>query len=436
MESFLFFRLRRRGRGLPRFLSESADRFPLQITSENVRMNVLPSADAGAYVKIPARARLNFKLTPQTEGNRMKKIGIVPPPAPGTGYFNDKMFTPDSEVDRDSGVYVWKEMQDSLAERGCSLHTIDCFSDLREVDLFVFFWFDLSWYERVRKIGGLGRTVYAGIESPVFDENNDEKGLERMRRYFACILTWNDDLIDNSRRFFKVMCPYHFFVKKSGFLMDQEAFHKKKLLCNISGNKSSSVKNELYSERMRVIEYYDKRPDFGLYGVGWDRERYASYKGKVKNKSEAYENYKFALCLENLCNVKGYITEKILDAFCTGIVPIYAGASNCSAYIPDDCYIHYDAFGSPDELDRYLSGMEFDEYKGYLDRIEQYLASDKPAVFSPVRWAETLAGLANREPADDVNGNFLLYKAGLCADRWKKRARHLYHILTNRLLAP
>jgi hypothetical protein len=45
------------------------------------------------------------------------------------------------------------------------------------------------------------------------------------------------------------------------------------------------------------------------------------------NKISYLTNYKFNLCPEN-SNYKGYVTEKIFDAICSGCLPIYWGAEN------------------------------------------------------------------------------------------------------------
>jgi len=46
-----------------------------------------------------------------------------------------------------------------------------------------------------------------------------------------------------------------------------------------------------------------------------------------ENKIETISNYKFCICAENV-EYDGYVTEKIIDCFIAGTIPIYFGTSN------------------------------------------------------------------------------------------------------------
>lgn len=62
------------------------------------------------------------------------------------------------------------------------------------------------------------------------------------------------------------------------------------------------------------------------------------------------QNYKFAICYENIKNQNGYITEKIFDCFFAGCVPIYWGAKNVTKHIPKECFIDMRDFSSFEEV--------------------------------------------------------------------------------------
>lgn len=76
-------------------------------------------------------------------------------------------------------------------------------------------------------------------------------------------------------------------------------------------------------------------------------------------------------------NIKGYVTEKILDCLCMGIVPIYMGASNIDDYVPKDCFIKYESFGSLHELEKYLKEMDEIQYNHFLDAAKLYLSTGR-----------------------------------------------------------
>lgn len=258
--------------------------------------------------------------------------------------------------------------------------------------------------------GGISRSLYFAFEPPVVDINHNKQGIKLLKKYFSYIMTWNDELIDN-HRIYKFMYPYCFDYHSTKFNISYEEFLSKKLLCNISGNKKSAYKGELYTERARIIDFYKNNPDFGLYGSNWDNLYSFVYQGFADNKKNIYSNYRFAICLENMCNIQGYVTEKILDCFCCGIVPIYLGASNCNSYIPDNCYIHYDNFSDLNELNDFLTNMEFEQYKGYLSEIQKYLMSDKISVFDPINIGKSIVCIYKLVSNSNVNlnGNIHVY---------------------------
>lgn len=319
--------------------------------------------------------------------NSMKKMALIPW---GKGYLGDALFDSSSPLNRDDGYKVWDRIKNCLISYDWEIHTIDVYKSLNDVDLFVFFSFIDEWYDIIYNKHLEDRTVYVAFEPPVVDVYHSKKGIYGLLKYFKYILTWNDDLVDGVR-IFKFMTQHLVEGHVNDITYDQ-----KKLLVNISGNKNSGEANELYSERKRVIEFFDETGVFELYGPGWEREGYNSYKGVAESKAEVYSHFKFALCLENMKNIKGYITEKILDCFCSGIVPIYLGASNIDDYIPPDCYIHYDAFETLEQLKAYLMEMTEEEYRKYQNAIDCYLKSEKIEIFKPEAFVKVLMDIYNK----------------------------------------
>ena len=238
-------------------------------------------------------------------------------------------------------------------------------------------------------------------------------------KYFNKIFTWNDELVDN-KKYFKF--NYSFQIPKE----IPKTFNKEKLCCLIVGNKDSNHPNELYSERKKLIRWFEKNypKDFDLYGVGWNEylfkgpkllralnriplmkkimfnyfgDFYLSYKGKVVNKFETMQDYKFAICYENIKDIPGYITEKIFDAMFAGCVPIYCGANNVTEHIPQNCFIDIRDFATYKNLYDYIKYMDKKTYMKYLDNIETFLCSSKADPFR----AETFARIIVNESIND-----------------------------------
>lgn len=213
--------------------------------------------------------------------------------------------------------------------------------------------------------------------------------------FFIKVYTWNDELVDN-KKYFKFRLP------KASIGINTAAleFKEKKFLSLINSNKStfapfkllSSFGRELYSERIRAIEFFQKQiPNkFYLYGRGWNSakkynlkesllgfKKYSAYKGDVDDKIKTLSGFKYSLCFENLTNVKGFITEKIFDCFKARCVPIYWGASNIEEYIPKDCFIDFRDFGDYEKLLIFLTSIDENKYNSYIENIERLLADKK-----------------------------------------------------------
>ena len=115
-------------------------------------------------------------------------------------------------------------------------------------------------------------------------------------------------------------------------------------------NKISSHPKDLFSERKKIIEWFEKNhpENFKFYGLNWDKKyfskprilrtlnrvnfvsklfgtNYSTYGGWVDDKLATLKNYKFSICFENVYGFTGYITEKIFDSFLGSCIPIYLG---------------------------------------------------------------------------------------------------------------
>ena len=222
---------------------------------------------------------------------------------------------------------------------------------------------------------------------------------------FSTIFTWNDDLVDN-KKFFKFYLP----IPKHTIIAKTVPFSQKKLLTNISFNKYSSYKNELYSARRKSISYFnDNHPaDFDLYGLRWNRpitrlqtmfpflvKKYSTFRGHAKNKISILSKYKFNICYENTSSAKGWVTEKIFDSLRSGTVPIYWGAENITEYVDKNAFIDRRKFKSDKELFDFLNNIDEKEYNKYLSAIEKYLTSDNYKLFLPENFTNTIIKTLN-----------------------------------------
>lgn len=248
------------------------------------------------------------------------------------------------------------------------------------------------------------------LESPLITPRSYD---EVCHKLFQKVFTWSDDLVKKDpTKYVKINYSYNMpqKIKKNIAL-------KEKLCCIISGNKKVSYKNELYSERLKAIEWFEKNypEDFDLYGIGWESYRFngpkiiralnrikpltkllafasnrPSYRGKVERKKHTLERYKFSICYENAKDINGYITEKIFDCFFAGCVPIYWGANNITDHIPKECFIDKREFKNYEELYEYIKNISDGKYLEYLDAIEEFFNSEKAYQFSSNKFTKTI----------------------------------------------
>lgn len=302
----------------------------------------------------------------------------------------------DKNANRDNIMMPAFELRELFLNSGHEFNTIDYYCDLNEVDFFVFYYLDYYWLWKLIKKGWENKLVYFNGEPEVVEPRNSKEGIEFILSYFKYVMTWNEDFLDNVR-VFKRTIPYYFQVN-----FPEHIWEGRKLLVNISGNKSSAHPKELYSKRRMVIDYFEENnsEDFVLYGQGWSSEGLKTYKGCVDNKTSVYHQFKFALALENMKDVRGYITEKILDCFVSGVVPIYQGADDINQYIPDNCYIKFNDFRNMDDMYAFLKNMDFEEYSQYIENIKQFLSSDAVEKFEPIKQFQCMMNVFKSNSSD------------------------------------
>ena len=133
-----------------------------------------------------------------------------------------------------------------------------------------------------------------------------------------------------------------------------------------------------------MIQFFESfgRDEFDFYGKGWDTKLYKNYRGWAPSKADLYKDYKFCICYENIKEIDGYVTEKILECFMYGIIPVYLGARNITDYVAENCFIDRRKFASDAELYEFMKAMDEETFNNYLDNIRKYLNGPQVKLFS------------------------------------------------------
>lgn len=128
---------------------------------------------------------------------------------------------------------------------------------------------------------------------------------------FDLIFTHNQALIGLNPEKFKFVPAQGYWIK------DAKIYDKTKLISTISSRKNSTPG---HIKRVQFIENNINKMD--VYGRGFN---------EIEFKEQGLCDYMFSVAIEN-GSYKTYFTEKILDCFATGTIPIYWGAPDIGEY--------------------------------------------------------------------------------------------------------
>jgi hypothetical protein len=182
--------------------------------------------------------------------------------------------------------------------------------------------------------------------------------------------------------------------------------------CMLASNKFSYHIDELYSERVKVINFFEKNKnkEFHLYGPDWDKvilkypilslisrrlvtipKKLMVYKGIAKEKIKVLSKYKFCFCYENRKNFNGHVSEKIFDAMRAGCVPIYWGPDDTEKYLDQNTYIDAYKFKNINDLYNYTNSLSENNIKKIKNNIYKYITKDAKKIFSLDKFSKKIS---------------------------------------------
>jgi hypothetical protein len=204
------------------------------------------------------------------------------------------------------------------------------------------------------------------IEPPVFKPHIYEFIKENYSK-FDYVLTHNKELVELDDRILYYphgMC----WIKEEDF----KIYSKINLVSIIASGKDFLIGHKL---RNMFIENYNKgSSNYNIDIYGW------KYK-PLQYKLDGLKNYYFSIAIEN-SQVDNYFTEKLIDCFVTGTVPIYWGSPSLDEFFDTNGII---TFNTLEELDNILENLTEDDYNSRLDSIKHNFEKAKEFV-SPEDW--------------------------------------------------
>lgn len=196
------------------------------------------------------------------------------------------------------------------------------------------------------------------LESPEFNNGSIEfvkENLFLVEEVFEGIFTYSDELASLSPKI------HHIWTTNS-WIQEPQIYPKSKLVSMITSNKAFSP---LQKERVFLANTLKDYID--VFGRGFN---------KIELKEDGLKDYMFSICVEN-CIYDTYFTEKILDCFATGTVPIYCGTRKISEVFDSNGIIFLEDLNSIEELtpEKYFSMKESIE-RNFLTTQRYQLVDD------------------------------------------------------------
>lgn len=186
--------------------------------------------------------------------------------------------------------------------------------------------------------------------------------IEKCIHEFDLVLTFDPYLLENypdKCRFIPALVP--------NFIEHPQVYEKSKLCSIVYGRTDETKGHRLRQETLdRYYNFFDA---------------YKTDKTpRTPFKDEWLDDFCYSIAIEN-CQILNYFTEKILDCFNSGTIPIYWGCPNIDKFFNTDGFI---TFNSIEELDDILKNLSFEDYQRRLPSIKQNfeLAQKYPALNS------------------------------------------------------
>lgn len=359
--------------------------------------------------------------------NAQPKVALFIDP-PSHHFLDNRLFiVEDGRLNGDRLHEPYAYLREFFSSRGIPVQTADHLppepNGTRNIYVSMGF---LNNYQELARRPDVVLSAFFAMECPIV-EPSMYKALRQVQHSVKRIFSWSDS--DSLERFVGAPLRCISFRWPQSFEDVHEPIwnqQNRKFLVIINANKLPRIYwQELYTERLRAIEFFSRTNDIDLYGVGWNQPPYRVgktwvpytlrstyrtllhhyhqffpdpqleaarrvYRGSAKSKSETLGQYTFALCFENAI-LKGWITEKIFDCFFAGTIPIYWGAPDITDYIPAECFIDMRQFSNYADLRTYLKLLNPSDIQRYRENARHFLQSPRFYPFTKQAFVELFA---------------------------------------------
>ncbi|MGI9146824.1 MAG: glycosyltransferase family 10 domain-containing protein [Chloroflexota bacterium] len=365
-----------------------------------------------------------------------KRVALYIDP-PSHHFRNDRLFQVDDwrpNGDRMNAPYA--HLRSLLSQYGVATHTGDLMPPESAVDGTTKVFVSMGTLSNYHAVGRRQDTIlsaFFAMECPII-EPSIFRALPEVQRHFRHVLSWSDGPALQEFTGGELLgCePFRW---PQGFDDVHPVWSRtadRKFLVMINSNKLPQLyRRELYTERLRAVEFFEPFGEIDLFGPGWDQpsNRVGStwipytgrlllrkvaagwqrlrpnprllaarrvWRGLARSKAETLGGYTYALCFENMI-MKGWITEKIFDCLFAGTVPIYWGAPEIAEVIPPECFIDMRNFAGYADLRRFLKALGPMDVQRYREHGRDFVHSAAFRPFSMDAFAQIFCQLIEQD---------------------------------------
>jgi len=162
---------------------------------------------------------------------------------------------------------------------------------------------------------------------------------------------------------------------------------------------------QLHDERLALMSALGARGLLDVWGPGWDRldsiprhlrSLLDPLRGRIlgpcPDKRAVLRRYRFAIAFENTA-LKGYITEKLIDAIVAGCVPVYRGAPDAQRAVPTEAFVDCGTVGGAAATAELVATMGDCEARRIVEAGRCFLASPAADLHSYEGFGDWIVGL-------------------------------------------
>lgn len=172
--------------------------------------------------------------------------------------------------------------------------------------------------------------------------------------YYDYIFTYNEELLSRSPKYKKMYFGACWVTPKN-----TKIYEKTKMVSIVASNKKWT-KGHIF--RHECIEKLHHKHNFDLWGSG-----YKYFENIEEERVKPFKDYRYNIVIEN-GRLNNYFTDKILDCFAVGSIPIYWGDPKIKDLFDERGFYTFETI---EELDEILNNISIDDYESKKPYIEE-----------------------------------------------------------------